>query len=97
MKGEALNLTHAISLGNVGLNLPLHSQQTEGAGGCNEGNPDTAVRRPGADRSEGGPEAEHSEGFQQIASSYLIDEICQRLSQISQRRNIQFFSHFTSQ
>jgi len=38
----------------VGLNPPLQTQQNEGVGGCNEGNPNAAIRRLGADRNEGG-------------------------------------------
>jgi hypothetical protein len=38
----------------VGLNQPLHAQHNEGVGGCNEGNPNAAIRRLGTDRNEGG-------------------------------------------
>jgi len=38
----------------VGLNPPLHTQHKEGVGGCNEDNPNAAVRRLGADCNENG-------------------------------------------
>jgi len=37
----------------VGLNQPLQTQHNEGVEGCNEGNPNAAIRRLGADRNEG--------------------------------------------
>ncbi|CAJ2648237.1 unnamed protein product [Trifolium pratense] len=49
-----INTTQAISLSNVGLNPPLHTQHNEGVGGCNEGNSNAAIRQMGADRNEGG-------------------------------------------
>ena len=42
-----------ISLGNVGLNPPLNTQHNEGVGGCNEGNPNAAIKQLGADRNDG--------------------------------------------
>ncbi|PNY11792.1 MORC family CW-type zinc finger protein 4-like, partial [Trifolium pratense] len=43
-----------ISLGNVGLNPPLHTQHNEGVGGSNEGNPNAAIRRIGEDHNGNG-------------------------------------------
>jgi len=39
---------------HVRLNSPLHTQHNEGVEGCNEDNPNTAIRRLGEDRNEGG-------------------------------------------
>jgi len=49
-----INTTCAISLGNVGLNPPLHTQHNEGVGGCNEGNPNATIRQLGVNRNGGG-------------------------------------------
>ena len=49
-----INITQAIYLGIVGLNTSLHTQHNEGVGGCNEGNPNVAIRQLGEDCSEGG-------------------------------------------
>jgi len=38
----------------MGLNPPRQSQHNEGVGGCNEGNPDAAIRRLGVNHNEGG-------------------------------------------
>jgi hypothetical protein len=49
-----INTTRAISLGNVGLNLPLHTQHKERVGGCDEGNPNDSIRQLVVGRIEGG-------------------------------------------
>jgi len=49
-----INTTRVISLSNVGLNLPRHTQHKERVGGCDEGNPNAAIRQLGAGRIEGG-------------------------------------------
>lgn len=43
-----------MSLGNVVLNPPLHTQHREGVGGCNVGNPNVVIRclGGGADHNE---------------------------------------------
>ncbi|MCH84326.1 receptor-like protein kinase, partial [Trifolium medium] len=42
-----ISTTWDISRGNVGLNPPLHTQNSEGVGGCNESSPNAAIRRLG--------------------------------------------------
>ncbi|MCH90287.1 ABC transporter A family member 7-like, partial [Trifolium medium] len=42
-------IQEVISLGNMGLNPPLHTQHVKGVGDCNEGSPNAAIRLLAAD------------------------------------------------